>query len=70
VRADLEYELNHGLYHDAGRMSWETFRETFGREHVAALCANSRRNYGDTGPGGQSPKNSASASRKPSRPGP
>jgi integrase len=48
ARADLEYELNHGLYHDAGRMSWETFRATFEHEYVAALCKNSRRNYAAT----------------------
>jgi integrase len=48
ARADLEYELNHGLYHDAGRMSWETFREAFEREYVAPLRKNTRRNHEDT----------------------
>jgi integrase len=45
ARADLEYELNHGLYQEGSRMAWETFRATFEHEYVAALCKNSRRNY-------------------------
>ncbi len=35
ARADLEYELNHGLHKEAARMSWEKFRETFEEEHIA-----------------------------------
>jgi integrase len=44
-RTELEYELNHGLHQEASRMSWETFRELYEREHVAALRLNSRENY-------------------------
>jgi hypothetical protein len=34
-RADLEYELNHGLYQETSRMTWEAFRELFEREYMA-----------------------------------
>src|SRR5262249_39360179 len=34
-RADLEYELNHGLYQDASRLTWEAFRQLFEREYLA-----------------------------------
>jgi integrase len=33
-RADLEYELNHGFYQEASRLSWEAFRELFEREYL------------------------------------
>jgi integrase len=42
-RADLEYELNHGLYQEASRMSWERFRELFEAEYVAGLRPDTRR---------------------------
>jgi integrase len=45
LRADLEYELNHGMYLDAGRMPWEKFRELFEAEYVAALRENTRINF-------------------------
>src|SRR5262249_54689212 len=48
ARADLEYELNHGLHKDAGRMAWETFRERFEEEYVRPLRKNTRDNYDDT----------------------
>jgi hypothetical protein len=48
ARTDLEYELNHGLFHDAGRMTWENFREVFEREYAAPLRAGTRKNYADT----------------------
>jgi integrase len=32
-RKDLEYELNHGLYQEATRMTWETFRQLFEEEY-------------------------------------
>jgi integrase len=48
ARADLEYELTHGKYQEASRMSWERFREMFEAEYVAPLRANTRRNYDDT----------------------
>ena len=35
ARADLEYELNHGRYQEASRMTWERFRELFEEEYVA-----------------------------------
>src|SRR5689334_19784979 len=34
-RADLEYELNPGLYPETSRMAWEAFRELFEREYMA-----------------------------------
>jgi integrase len=48
LRADLEYELNHGLHFEGGRMPWEKFRELFEREYVAPLRPNTRFNYEDT----------------------
>jgi integrase len=47
-RADLEYELNHGLYTEPSRMTWETFRDLFEVEYVAGLRPNSRRNHQNT----------------------
>src|SRR5262249_43587678 len=47
-RADLEYELNHGLYSEPSRMAWETFRDLFEAEYVAGLRPNTRRNYQNT----------------------
>jgi integrase len=47
-RADLEYELNHGLYQEPSRLSWESFRELFEAEYVAGLRPNTRRNYANT----------------------
>jgi integrase len=44
-RADLEYELNHGTYQEAARMTWERFRELFEKEFVAGRRENTRRNY-------------------------
>jgi integrase len=34
ARADLEYELNHGRYQEASRMTWERFRELFEDEYL------------------------------------
>jgi integrase len=48
ARADLEYELNHGRYQEASRMSWERFRELFEDEYVANLRLHTRINYSDT----------------------
>jgi integrase len=45
-RADLEYELNHGLHKEASAMSWEKFRELFEEEYVAPLRPNTRLNFG------------------------
>jgi integrase len=47
-RADLEYELNHGLYQEPARMTWERFRELFEAEYVAGLRPNTQRNHQDT----------------------
>jgi integrase len=45
ARADLEYELNHGLHRDTSAMSWERFRELFEEEYVAGLRKDTRANY-------------------------
>jgi integrase len=45
ARADLEYELNHGKYQEASRMSWERFRELFEQEYVAPTRPATRENY-------------------------
>jgi integrase len=47
-RTELEYELNHGLYQEASRMSWEKFRELFEAEHVSGRRAATAKNYADT----------------------
>jgi integrase len=46
-RADLEYELNHGLHRDTSGMSWERFRELFEEEYVCHLRPRSKQNYSD-----------------------
>src|SRR5262249_54545179 len=48
ARADLEYELNHGLHKNTSGMSWERFRELFEEEHVAFRRQNTRENYAAT----------------------
>src|SRR5262245_8950266 len=45
ARADLEYELNHGLHQDVSTMSWERCRVLFEQEYVAPLRPDPRRNY-------------------------
>jgi integrase len=45
ARADLEYELNHGKYQEASRMTWERFRELFEEEYVAPLRPGTRKVY-------------------------
>src|SRR5262249_4643169 len=45
IRADLEYELNHGLHNEPTRMSWEKFRDLFEQEYVAALRVDTRKVY-------------------------
>jgi integrase len=45
ARADLEYELSHGKYQEASRMTWERFRELFEDEYVASKRENTRENY-------------------------
>jgi integrase len=46
ARADKEYELNHGLYETASRMTWEQFRERFEDEYLPGLRERSREKYG------------------------
>jgi integrase len=41
-RADLEYELNHGLHEQASALSWEKFRDLFEEEYVSNLRPKSR----------------------------
>jgi hypothetical protein len=45
ARADLEYELNHGRYQEASRLTWERFRELFEDEYVAAKRPCTQANY-------------------------
>ena len=44
-RADLEYELTHGKYQEASRMSWERFREAFEAEYLPGLRPNTQGNH-------------------------
>lgn len=48
ARADLEYELNHGLHAEPGRLTWPAFRQLFEREYIMALRDNTCRSYGWT----------------------
>jgi hypothetical protein len=41
-RADLEYELNHGMYGVDSKLSWERFRELFEGEYATHLRQSSR----------------------------
>jgi integrase len=45
-RADLEYELNHGTYQEASRMTWERFRELFETEYYPNCRPGTRRAFG------------------------
>jgi integrase len=45
ARADLEYELNHGRYQEACRLTWERFRELFEAEYVATRRLHTQSNY-------------------------
>jgi integrase len=44
-RADLEYELNHGFYRDAARLSWEAFRPLFEAEYLPGKRPRTRKKY-------------------------
>jgi integrase len=46
-RADLEYELNHGLHEERSRMPWSAFRELFEREHLSGRRPATREKYED-----------------------
>src|SRR5262245_59946140 len=48
ARADLEYELNHGLHQQASAMGWERFRELFEDEYLAGRRKNTVKNYAQT----------------------
>ncbi len=37
ARADLEYELNHGLHKEGSRITWESFRESFEVEYLPGV---------------------------------
>lgn len=45
ARKDLEYQLNHGLYQEAGSLTWERFRQMFEDEYVASLRERTREKY-------------------------
>jgi hypothetical protein len=45
ARADLEYELNHGLFQEASSMSWDRFRAAVEEEYAAARRPATRRNF-------------------------
>jgi integrase len=42
-RADLEYELNHGAYHEPSRMMWKTFRGLFEAEYLPGCRPDTRK---------------------------
>jgi integrase len=43
--ADLEYQLNHGLYQEASRLDWHRFRELFEAEYLAGLRPRTREKF-------------------------
>ena len=45
LRADLEYELNHGGLAGGEKITWARFRQLFEEEHLAARRPNTRNNY-------------------------
>jgi integrase len=46
ARADLEYELNHGLHREPSKMPWETFRELYEEEKLAGTRQATRNKAG------------------------
>lgn len=46
ARADLEYQLNHGLHHQGSKLDWNRFRELFEAEYLPGLRPRSREKYG------------------------
>ena len=46
ARADLEYELNHGLAQEPSKMAWETFRELYEEEKLAGAREATRKKAG------------------------
>jgi integrase len=45
-RADLEYELNHGLHQEPSKMPWGTFRELYEEEKLASAREATRKKAG------------------------
>jgi integrase len=45
ARKDLEYELTHGKFAEASRLTWSRFRELFEAEHVDNQRLNTRESY-------------------------
>jgi hypothetical protein len=45
LRADLEYELNHGRHQEASRMGWEGFRALFEAEYAAGKRERTREKF-------------------------
>lgn len=45
IRADREYELNHGLHAEPSRLAWPAFRQLFWDERVAHLRLCTQHNY-------------------------
>jgi integrase len=43
ARADHEYELNHGKYQEASRMTWERFRDLFEEEYLPGVRKGTRK---------------------------
>jgi hypothetical protein len=46
MRADLEYELNHGIAHEPSKMPWETFRQLYADEKLAGTRESTRKKAG------------------------
>ena len=46
ARGDLEYELNHGKYQEASRMTWEAFRDLFEAEYLTGKRPATQVNHG------------------------
>jgi integrase len=44
-RADVEYELNHGLHKEAARMPWPKFRELFEDQYLPGVRQETRKVY-------------------------
>ena len=46
ARADLEYELNHGLHSEPNKLTWSKFRQIFEAEYLPGLRPRSREKFG------------------------
>lgn len=45
ARADLEYQLNHGLHAEPSTLAWDRFRQLFTDEYMGGLRTSSREKY-------------------------